>query len=278
MDLQSENRSFGGRQQVWSHASKQTGTQMTFSLYLPPAAEDGTVPVVLYLSGLTCTHANVTDKGGFQRICAELGLAFLAPDTSPRGTDLPDEHASYDFGSGAGFYLDATRAPWAQHYRMESYVTGELLEAAAQAAPALDLDGLAITGHSMGGHGALTLGLKRPDLFKAISAFAPISAPMQCPWGQKALSGYLGEDRQAWRKYDACALIEDGARAPAGLLVDQGQDDQFLHTELKPDLLEAACRKAGQPLTLHRQPGYDHSYYFIATFMEEHLRWLSEKL
>lgn len=277
MEMKSESRCFGGRQQVWTHASKETGTDMTFGLYLPPSAEDGPVPVVLYLSGLTCTHANVTEKAGAQRVCAELGLALLAPDTSPRGTDLPGEHDSYDFGSGAGFYVDATQAPWDKHYRMESYVTGELLEVAAQIAP-LDADSIAITGHSMGGHGALTLGLKRPDLFKAISAFAPIASPMNCPWGEKALSAYLGEDRDAWRAYDACALIEDGRRAETGLLVDQGLADGFLEEQLKPELLEAACKAAGQPLTLHRQPGYDHSYFFIASFIEDHLRWLSERL
>ncbi len=277
MEMKSESRCFGGRQQVWTHASTATGTDMTFGLYLPPSAEDGPVPVVLYLSGLTCTHANVMDKAGAQRVCAELGLALLAPDTSPRGTDLPGEHDSYDFGSGAGFYVDATQAPWSQHYRMESYVTGELLTAAAGAAP-LDLDAVAITGHSMGGHGALTLGLKRPDLFKAISAFAPIASPMNCPWGEKALTAYTGSDRSDWRAYDACALIEDGKRAEAGLLVDQGLADGFLEEQLKPELLEAACKAAGQPLTLHRQDGYDHSYFFIASFIEDHLRWLSEKL
>lgn len=277
MEMKSEGRCFEGRQQVWTHASKETGTDMTFGLYLPPSAEDGPVPVVLYLSGLTCTHANVMDKAGAQRVCAELGLALLAPDTSPRGTDLPGEHDSYDFGSGAGFYVDATQAPWSRNYRMESYVTGELLEIAAKAAP-LDLDAIAITGHSMGGHGALTLGLKRPDLFKAISAFAPIASPMSCPWGETALSAYIGSDRDAWRAYDACALIEDGKRAEAGILVDQGLADNFLEEQLKPELLEAACKAAGQPLTLHRQAGYDHSYFFIASFMEEHLRWLSEKL
>ena len=277
MEMKSESRCFGGRQQVWTHASKETGTDMTFGLYLPPSAEDGPVPVVLYLSGLTCTHANVMEKAGAQRVCAELGLALLAPDTSPRGTDLPGEHDSYDFGSGAGFYVDATQAPWDKHYRMESYVTGELLQVAAQAAP-LDLDSIAITGHSMGGHGALTLGLTRPDLFKAISAFAPIASPMNCPWGEKALSAYIGEDRDAWRAYDACALIEDGKRAGTGLLVDQGLADGFLEEQLKPELLEAACKAAGQPLTLHRQPGYDHSYFFIASFIEDHLRWLSDRL
>ena len=277
MEMKSESRCFGGRQQVWTHASKETGTDMTFGLYLPPSAEDGPVPVVLYLSGLTCTHDNVMEKAGAQRVCAELGLALLAPDTSPRGTDLPGEHDSYDFGSGAGFYVDATQAPWDKHYRMESYVTGELLQVAAQAAP-LDLDSIAITGHSMGGHGALTLGLKRPDLFKAISAFAPIASPMNCPWGEKALSAYIGEDRDAWRAYDACALIEDGKRAETGLLVDQGLADGFLEEQLKPELLEAACKAAGQPLTLHRQPGYDHSYFFIASFIEDHLRWLSDRL
>jgi S-formylglutathione hydrolase len=277
MEMTSESRCFGGRQQVWTHASTATGTDMTYGLYLPPSAEDGPVPVVLYLSGLTCTHANVMDKAGAQRVCAELGLALLAPDTSPRGTDLPGEHDSFDFGSGAGFYVDATQAPWSPHYRMESYVTGELLEVAASAAP-LDLDAVAITGHSMGGHGALTLGLKRPDLFKAISAFAPIASPMNCPWGEKALSAYIGSDRDAWRAYDACALIEDGKRAPSGILVDQGLADGFLKEQLKPELLEAACKAAGQSLTLHRQDGYDHSYFFIASFIEDHLRWLSEKL
>ncbi|MGX6648951.1 S-formylglutathione hydrolase [Maricaulaceae bacterium MS644] len=277
MEMKSESRCFGGRQQVWTHASKATGTDMTFGLYLPPAAEDGPVPVVLYLSGLTCTHANVMDKAGAQRVCAELGLALLAPDTSPRGTDLPGEHDSYDFGSGAGFYVDAVQAPWSRHYRMESYVTDELLKAAASAAP-LDLDAVAITGHSMGGHGALTLGLKRPDLFKAISAFAPIASPLNCPWGEKALTAYIGPDRGAWRAYDACALIEDGKRCEAGILVDQGLADGFLEEQLKPELLEAACKAAGQKLTLHRQEGYDHSYFFIASFIEDHLRWLSERL
>jgi S-formylglutathione hydrolase len=277
MEMTSESRCFGGRQQVWTHASKATGTDMTYGLYLPPSAEDGPVPVVLYLSGLTCTHANVMDKAGAQRVCAELGLALLAPDTSPRGTDLPGEHDRYDFGSGAGFYVDATEAPWSQHYRMESYVTDELLEVAASAAP-LDLDAVAITGHSMGGHGALTLGLKRPDLFKAISAFAPIASPMNCPWGETALTAYIGPDRDAWRQYDACALIEDGKRCEDGILVDQGLADGFLEDQLKPELLEAACKGAGQALTLHRQAGYDHSYFFIASFIEDHLRWLSEKL
>ena len=278
MELKSENRSFGGRQQVWTHQSKETGTEMTFGLYLPPAAEDGPVPVVLYLSGLTCTHANVTDKGGFQRVCAELGLAFLAPDTSPRGLDLPGEHDSYDFGSGAGFYVDATQEPWSKHYRMESYVTGELLKVAAEAAPCLDLEDIAITGHSMGGHGALTLGLKYPERFHSLSAFAPISSPMNCPWGEKALGQYLGENREQWQQADSCFLIrEHGATAPR-ILVDQGSDDDFLESQLKPALLQAAATAGGADLTLRMQEGYDHSYFFIASFIEDHIRFHSEQL
>ena len=277
MELNSETRSFGGRQQVWTHDSKETGTEMTFGLYLPPAAEDGPVPVVLYLSGLTCTHANVTDKGGFQRVCAELGLAFLAPDTSPRGLDLPGEHDSYDFGSGAGFYVDATQEPWSKHYRMESYVTGELLKVAAEAAPCLDLEDIAITGHSMGGHGALTVGLKNPEAFKSISAFSPIVSPLNCPWGDKAMTAYLGADRAVWAGHDACALIADGARS-GPILVDQGLADGFLEEQLKTHLLQEACDAAGQAAEIRMQPGYDHSYFFIATFVEDHLRFHAKAL
>lgn len=277
MDKQSDAKCFEGRQQVWTHASKATGTEMTFALYLPREAESGPVPVLLFLSGLTCTHENVTTKSGVQRYCAEHGLAFLAPDTSPRGLDLPGEHESYDFGSGAGFYLDATREPWASHYRMESYVAGELLETAGKAAPRLDLSRLAVTGHSMGGHGALTLALKHPGLFRSVSAFAPICAPSEVAWGEKAFSGYLGEDRAQWRRHDAAALIEDGARLDA-ILVDQGLEDGFLEDQLKPERLEEACRETDIALTLRRQPGYGHSYYFISTFIGDHVAWAAERV
>ncbi|WP_421937634.1 S-formylglutathione hydrolase [Phenylobacterium sp.] len=279
LETVSTNRMFGGVQGVYRHQSRETKTPMTFSVFLPPqAAEAGArLPVVWYLSGLTCTHANVTEKGQFQRACAELGLIFVAPDTSPRGEGVPDDaEGVYDFGLGAGFYVDATEAPWAANYRMESYIVSELPEVIAGNFP-VDMARQGLTGHSMGGHGALTLALKHPGRWKSVSAFAPISSPMRCPWGEKALGGYLGEDRAAWRRYDATALLDDGARLPE-LLVDQGEADNFLEGQLKPELLEDACRKAGVPLTLRRQPGYDHSYYFIASFMEDHLRWHAERL
>jgi len=277
METVSTNRAFGGTQGVYKHASSATGTDMTFSVYVPPHEEGASLPVVWYLSGLTCTHANVTEKGEFRAACAELGLIFVAPDTSPRGDGVPDDPAgAYDFGLGAGFYVDATEAPYAAHYRMWSYVTEELPALIAAHFPA-DMGRQSILGHSMGGHGALTIGLGLPDRFKAVSAFAPIVAPSRVPWGEKALTGYLGTDRTRWRRHDAVALIEDGARVPA-LLVDQGEADQFLKEQLRPDLLAAACDKAGIDLTLRLQPGYDHSYYFIATFMTDHLRWHAERL
>jgi S-formylglutathione hydrolase len=236
------------------------------------------VPVLWFLSGLTCTEENFTVKAGAQRIAAELGLMLIAPDTSPRGDDVPDDpEKAYDFGLGAGFYVDATVPPFALNYRMYSYLTAELPALIAAARPAADLTRQGITGHSMGGHGALTLALKHPERYRSVSAFAPIVSPINCPWGVKALTGYLGEDRAAWRPYDACALIEDGARV-ADILVDQGEADSFLTGQLKPELLEAACAKAEIPLTLRRQPGYDHSYFFIATFIEDHLRWHAERL
>ncbi len=278
MDIVSTNRAFGGVQGVYKHASAVTGTDMTFSVYVPPHEEGAKLPVVWYLSGLTCTHANVTDKGEYRRLCAELGLIFIAPDTSPRGEGVADDpDGAYDFGLGAGFYVDATQAPFAQHYRMWSYVTQELPALIAEAFPTADMDRQSITGHSMGGHGALTIGLTFPDRYKAVSAFAPIVAPSQVPWGHKALGGYLGDDRAAWRKHDAVALIEDGARV-ADLLVDQGDADTFLAEQLKPHLLEQACAAAGIPLTLRLQPGYDHSYYCISTFMADHLHWHAVRL
>ncbi|GGB54959.1 S-formylglutathione hydrolase [Blastomonas aquatica] len=268
---------FGGEQAVLRHASETTGTDMTFSVFVPDCATDQTMPVVWYLSGLTCTHANVTEKGEFRRACAELGLIFVAPDTSPRGEGVPDDpDGAYDFGLGAGFYVDATQEPFAKNYRMWSYITQELPEIIGDCFPA-DMMRQSIMGHSMGGHGALTIGLRHPDRFKAVSAFAPIAAPSQVPWGHKALGGYLGEDRAAWRQHDTVALIEDGARI-ADLLVDQGEADNFLEDQLKPHLLAEACEKAGIALTLRMQPGYDHSYYFISTFMEDHLRWHAERL
>jgi len=273
----SSAKSFGGEQAVLRHASEVTGTDMTFSVFVPDHAEGAKLPVVWYLSGLTCTHANVTEKGDFRRACAELGLIFVAPDTSPRGEGVADDpEGAYDFGLGAGFYVDATQDPFAQHYRMWSYVTQELPEIIGDCFPA-DMTRQSIMGHSMGGHGALTIGLAHAERFRAVSAFAPIVAPSQVPWGIKALTGYLGEDRAAWRAHDAVALIEDGARVPA-LLVDQGDADSFLAEQLRPELLEKACADAGIDLTLRLQPGYDHSYCFISTFMEDHLRWHAARL
>jgi S-formylglutathione hydrolase len=278
MEIVSEARAHGGRQLVVKHASSATSTDMTFSIYLPPQAEQsGNLPVVWYLSGLTCTHANVTDKGEYRAACAELGLIFVAPDTSPRGDGVPDDPAgAWDFGLGAGFYVDATQAPWASHYRMWSYVTQELPALIAAEFP-VDSRRQAIMGHSMGGHGALTVALRSPERFRSVSAFAPIVAPSQVPWGEKALGGYLGEERADWRKHDAVSLIEDGARV-SELLIDVGTADSFLETELRPELIEEACEQAGIPLQLNRREGYDHSYYFISTFMGDHLRWHGARL
>ncbi|MCP2671162.1 S-formylglutathione hydrolase [Maricaulaceae bacterium EIL42A08] len=274
---ESRVRAHGGTQYAYSHDSGETGTKMTFSAFVPDHGEGETLPVVWYLSGLTCTHANVTEKGEFRATCAEHGLIFIAPDTSPRGEDVPDDpDGAYDFGLGAGFYVDATEEPWSKHYRMRSYIEHELPELIGKNLPA-DMRRQSIMGHSMGGHGALTIALRNPDRFKAVSAFAPIVSPTNCPWGHKALGGYLGEDASSWSDYDACKLIENGAKLDH-LLVDQGEADTFLENQLMPERLEAACRAAGQPLTLRRHTGYDHSYFFISTFMPDHLAWHAERL
>lgn len=267
----SQNKCFGGTQGVYSHESRETGCTMRFSVFMPPQAQDGPVPVLYWLSGLTCNEENFIFKAGAQRIAAELGLAIVCADTSPRGLGIAGDDASYDFGVGAGFYVDATEAPWAGSYRMYSYVTQELFALVASSFP-VDPVRAGISGHSMGGHGALTIALKNPKQFQSVSAFAPICAPAQCPWGEKALSGYLGVDRSAWRAYDATALIEDLGWAGSAILIDQGGSDQFLETQLKPELLQQACERMKAPLQLRMQPGYDHSYYFIASFIEDHLR------
>jgi S-formylglutathione hydrolase len=273
----STNVAFGGVQGVYRHASAATGTDMTFSVYVPPHEDGALLPIVWFLSGLTCTHANVTEKGEFRRACAELGLIFIAPDTSPRGEGVPDDaEAAYDFGLGAGFYVNATQAPFDQNYRMQDYIENELPAIIAAHFPA-DMQRQAIMGHSMGGHGALTISLRNPGRFRSTSAFAPIVSPLSCPWGEKALGGYIGQDRAQWRAYDSVALIADGARLP-DLLVDQGGDDNFLEAQLKTHLLTEQCAAVGQPATIRMQPGYDHSYYFISTFMGEHLTWHADRL
>jgi S-formylglutathione hydrolase len=250
---------------------------MRFGVFLPPQTRERSVPVLYWLSGLTCTEENFIVKAGAQRLAAELGLALVVPDTSPRGLKIPGEDESYDFGTGAGFYVDATQAPWSRGYRMYSYVAVELPKLIEASFP-VDVERAGIFGHSMGGHGALTIALKNQEYYKSVSAFAPISSPMRCPWGEKALGGYLGPDRTAWRQYDATALLEErGWRGPAPL-VDQGTDDQFLQSQLKPELLEDACRRARVPLELRLQAGYDHSYFFIASFIDDHLRFHARNL
>jgi len=265
----SEQICFGGRQSTFTYDSEATGTAMRFGLYLPPASAEGPVSAVFYLAGLTCTEETGAIKAGAQRVAAELGLALVFPDTSPRGLELPGEHDDWDFGSGAGFYLDAIEAPWSAHYRMERHVVHELPERLVGFP--IRTDGFGIMGHSMGGYGALRLGLAHPDRYRAISAFAPIASPTRCPWGQKAFRNYLGPDEETWADFDPTTLVRRGATAHH-ILVDQGLADGFLERELKPELLEAACREAGQRLTLRRHQGYDHSYWFIQTFMEDHLR------
>jgi S-formylglutathione hydrolase len=276
MKTVSTSKSHGGIQGVYSHASEACACDMTFAVFVPPQAKDGPVPVLWYLSGLTCTHANVMDKGEYRRLAAELGLMIVCPDTSPRGEGVADEKDNWQFGSGAGFYVDATQAPFAANYRMYSYVTEELPALIAANFPA-DMSRQAIFGHSMGGHGALTIALKNPERFKSCSAFAPIAQPSTAGWSKPALEKYLGPDEAAWRAYDTTLLIEDGKRFPE-FLVDQGSADGFLNDGLRPWLLEEACGKAGIGLSLRMQDGYDHSYNFISTFMDDHLKWHAERL
>ena len=271
----SEALSFGGTQGVYSHDSEATGTPMTFAVYVPEHAAGTKLPVLWWLSGLTCTHENVMLKGEYRRACAQHGVIFVAPDTSPRGDDVPDDEA-YDFGKGAGFYVNATQDPWKANFQMRSYVEDELPALIAKHFP-VDMDRQGISGHSMGGHGALTVSLRNPGRFRSTSAFSPIVSPINCPWGQKALAGYLGDDRSAWRAYDARALIEDGARLP-GLLVDQGHADNFLEEQLKTHLLQQAVDAAGMDATIRLQEGYDHSYFFVSTFIDEHVAWHAERL
>ena len=271
-----EHACFGGVQGFYQHDSGVIGLPMKFGVYAPPQARQGAVPVLFFLAGLTCNEETFAIKAGAQRVAAELGLMLVTPDTSPRGTDAPGADAAWDFGHGAGFYLDATEEPWSRHFNMATYLVDELPALVADHFP-IDPLRQGITGHSMGGHGALTLALKNPGRFQSVSAFAPIVAPGQVPWGRKALDHYLGEKGPAWRAHDAVALIEDGARLDE-LLIDIGEADPFLEKELRPDLLEAACNTAGIPLTLRRQPGYDHSYYFISTFMADHVRWHADRL
>ncbi|QGZ38524.1 S-formylglutathione hydrolase [Pseudoduganella flava] len=277
LELVSEHACFGGVQRFYKHDSHAIGLPMRFSVFLPAHVSDARLPALFYLAGLTCTEETFMMKAGAQRVAAELGVALIAPDTSPRGAGVPGETDAWDFGVGAGFYLDATQAPWSTHYRMESHIH-ELRELVTAELP-IDPARIGIFGHSMGGHGALTLALRRPDAFKSVSAFAPIAAPMQCPWGRKAFTGYLGGDETAWAQHDATALMGKlRAPFPNGILVDQGLADKFLAEQLYPEAFEAACAQAGQPLTLRRHAGYDHGYYFISTFVEDHLRWHAPQL
>jgi S-formylglutathione hydrolase len=276
LEILSSNLCFGGKQLFCKHDSKATQTAMTFSIYLPLQAQEKSCPVLYWLSGLTCTAENFTIKAGFQKIAAELGIIVVAPDTSPRGAGIEGEDESYDLGTGAGFYVDATEEKWSQHYNMYSYVTDELPKIVNDKFPTI-ADHVSISGHSMGGHGALICALKNPGLYRSVSAFAPIVAPSQCPWGEKAFSAYLGEDREIWKKWDAVELIKAGAHVPT-ILVEQGTADDFLEGQLKPELLSEACCGAGIDLTLNERENYDHSYYFISSFIEDHLRWHAERL
>lgn len=271
MEILSSNKSFGGWHKRYKHQSSTLNCEMTFAIYLPPQAEQGVaLPVLYWLSGLTCSDENFMQKAGAMRLAAELGLVLVAPDTSPRGADVADDpQAAWDFGLGAGFYLNATEEPWARHYRMHDYVVQELPALIEASFPVSQRRG--ISGHSMGGHGALVCALRNPGRYQSLSAFSPISNPMDCPWGEKAFSNYLGSDRSRWREWDACALLAE-AKEKLPMLVDQGDSDSFLIDQLKPQALEAAAKAAGHPLTLRLQPGYDHSYFFIASFIDDHLR------
>ncbi|BDR10496.1 S-formylglutathione hydrolase [Comamonas testosteroni] len=281
MELKNAHACFGGAQRYYEHHSSEIGLAMKFSVYLPPKAVMGEkVPALLYLAGLTCTEETFMIKAGAQRLASELNIALICPDTSPRGAGLAGEADSWDFGVGAGFYLDATTRPWALHWRMESYILNDLLPLVGSKLP-VDLQRLGIFGHSMGGHGALTLALRHPGRFKSVSAFAPIANPLNCPWGHKAFSGYLGEDKAEWARHDASELMSTQASAPypAGILIDQGLADKFLiEKQLLPEAFEAACAKADQPLTLRRHAGYDHGYYFIQSFVDDHLRHHAQQL
>jgi len=265
----SQNKMFGGIQSVYAHRSDANDCDMRVAVYLPPQAEHGPCPALVWLSGLTCTEENFTVKAGAQRVAAELGLILIAPDTSPRGDHVPDDKDSYDFAKGAGFYLDATQGPWANNYQMQTYIRDELTAWMLANFP-IDKNRIGISGHSMGGHGAITLHLKNPQLYKTCSAFAPITSPSQVPWGQKAFKGYLGENKTDWAQYDATQLVQTPSQA--NILIDQGTDDNFLTEQLCPEIFADACAKFGQATTLRLQKGYDHSYYFIATFIEDHLK------
>lgn len=278
LELLSQHRCFDGEQRYYRHESSVIGLPMRFSVYLPPQAQDGPVPVLFFLAGLTCTEETFMIKAGAQRFAAQYGLMLVAPDTSPRGAGCPGEDDDWDFGTGAGFYLDATQSPWNTHYRMESYITQELFAIVTSALPG-NASCVGITGHSMGGHGALVLAQRHPKLFESVSAFAPIATPSRCPWGEKAFSAYLGNDRQAWANYDASLLMEQSQNPfPKGILVDQGLADGFLEEQLRPEAFVAACAQAQQPLILRKHEGYDHGYYFISTFMKDHIAFHAERL
>ncbi|MGO3892015.1 MAG: S-formylglutathione hydrolase [Paenalcaligenes sp.] len=278
LEVISEHRCFDGVQRFYKHASQEIGLPMRFSVFEPPQAKHGRVPVLFFLAGLTCTEETFMIKGAAQRLAAELGIMLVTPDTSPRGADVPGEADHWDFGTGAGFYVDATEAPWSDHYRMESYVADELFSIVTTQLSG-DAKKVGVFGHSMGGHGALVLALRHPEKYRSVSAFAPIAAPTKCPWGHKAFTGYLGADRSTWEQHDASSLMRQSqCPFPEGILVDQGLNDQFLAEQLYPEAFEEACQAVDQPLTLRRHAGYDHGYYFIATFMDDHLRFHAERL